>query len=137
MSKTILQHQVTIDALPSKVWKVLTSPHYISQYLFEGSIHCEWTEGGSLTLIPQNTNGTKTIKGSVLEAVPGTILKYSLQDDSLSGFTCTTYELIPSGEGVELKLQCEGCTDSEEEYLMKMHQLQLLLQKIKWLAEFG
>ena len=42
---TNLQQQITVHALPSKVWKVLTSPDYTNQYLSEGNLHSDWTEG--------------------------------------------------------------------------------------------
>jgi uncharacterized protein YndB with AHSA1/START domain len=138
MPKTNLRQQIIIDALPSKVWKVLTTPDYISQYLFEGEVQCNWTEGSSLMLVTQNNNQTETIhKGNILQAVPGVVLKYKLKEEHSSSFVNTTYELIPAEDGVELKLYTEGFEDSDEEYLIRMQQMKLLLQKIKWLAEYS
>lgn len=138
MSKTNLRQQIVIDALPSKVWKVLTTPHYIKQYLIEGEIHCNWTEGSPLMLITQTQKQTESLhKGNILRVIPGVLLKYQLQEESSTAFIHTTYELIPSEEGIELKLYCEGFEDSNEEYFTRQHQIQLLLQKIKWLAEFS
>lgn len=137
MPKTNLQQHIFIDALPSKVWKVLTCGDYLSQYLFEGNIHCKWTEGSPLTLVSQDEGKTETVhKGSIVQVVPGVLLKYNLQEKD-SPCINSTYELIPAEDGVELKIQCEGFEDSDGEYLIRQQQVKLLLQKIKWLAEYS
>jgi uncharacterized protein YndB with AHSA1/START domain len=137
MPKTNLRQHVVIDALPSKVWKVLTSPDYISQYLFEGANLCNCTEGSVLTQFVQNGTEAETIhKGNVLQAVPGVLLKYKLKDENESFILCT-YELIPSEDGIELTLYAEGFEDTNEAYFIRLQQTKLLLQKIKWLAEYA
>jgi len=138
MPKTNLRQQIVIDALPSKVWKVLTSPDYINQYLLEGELHCNWTEGSPLTVVSQKEGEVETIhKGNILQAIPGVVLKYKLKEEDTPSFTQLTYELVPAESGVELKLYCEGFEDSDEEYLVRLQQAKLLLQKIKWLAEYA
>lgn len=137
MSKTNLHQQIFIDALPSKVWKVLTSCHYINQYLFDETVHCQWTEGSIITLSQQTEEKTSTIhKGNVLQVIPGVLLKYQLQE-ATRNFITITYELIPAGDGIELKFHCEGFNDENEEYRFRMQETTLLLQKIKWLAEYA
>jgi len=138
MPKTNLQQQIFIDALPSKVWKVLTSPDYVNQYLFEGSIHCNWTDGSPLTLAIETSGKIETFhKGNVVNAVPGMLLRYQLRDENAVCFITLTYELIPAEDGIELKLYCEGFDDSDEECILRLQQTKLLLQKVKWLAEYA
>jgi uncharacterized protein YndB with AHSA1/START domain len=138
MPKTNLHQQILIDALPSKVWKVLTHPDYVSQYLFEGSIHCNWTDGSPVTLAVETHGRVETFhKGNVVHAVPGVLLKYQVQDENGVGFVTITYELIPAEDGIELKIYCADFNDSDEEYLLRLQQTRLLLQKIKWLAEYA
>jgi hypothetical protein len=48
MPKTNLQHQIFVDALPSKVWKVLTGCDYTKQYFPEANIQSQWTEGSAI-----------------------------------------------------------------------------------------
>lgn len=137
MPKTNLQQQILIEALPSKVWKVLTCSRYIAQYLFEGILECKWTEGSPLTLVTESNGSTQTLhKGKVVQAVPGVLLQYHLQDDS-SGCMNTTYEILPAGDAVELKIKCEGFEDNDEEFDMRFHQVNMLLKKIRWLAEYA
>ncbi len=137
MPKTNLHQQIFIDALPSKVWKVLTGREYISQYLLDGYVHSHWTEGSMITC-KQQTAATETHdRGKVLQAVPGVLLKYKLIDEAPDIFTTNTYEIIPAEDGVELKLHTEGFTETDEDYFARMKDTKLLLQKIKWLAEYA
>ena len=137
MPKTNLQQQIFIDALPSKVWKVLTNPDYTDQYLPGGSFDCQWTEGCTLTVISETEGKIQTIsKGRVLQVIPGVLLKYNLQEEGSNDLTSTTYELIPADNGIELKIFCEGFTNSED-YFFRLQQIKLILQKIKWLAEYA
>jgi uncharacterized protein YndB with AHSA1/START domain len=134
MSKTNLQQQITVHALPSKVWKVLTGPDYINQYFLDGNINSDWTEGSSIFL----DSGSKPITiGEVLQSIPGMLLQFGFREENTSTYLVTTYELILAGEGVELKLRCEGFNASHQEYLIRVQQSNLLLQKIKWLLEYS
>jgi uncharacterized protein YndB with AHSA1/START domain len=134
MSKTNLQQQITVHALPSKVWKVLTGPDYINQYFLDGNINSDWTEGSSIFL----DSGTKPVNiGEVLQSIPGMLLQFGFREENTSTYLVTTYELILAGEGVELKLRCEGFNASHQEYLIRVQQSNLLLQKIKWLSEYS
>lgn len=134
MSKTNLHQQITVHALPSKVWKVLTGTEYISQYFFDGNINSDWTEGSSIFLVEGNT---PINIGQVLQSVPGMLLQFGFREENTSVYLVTTYELILAGEGVELKMKCEGFNASQQEYLIRVQQSNLLLQKIKWLSEYS
>ena len=138
MTKTNLQQQIFIDALPSKVWKVLTSSDYVNQYLFNGTVHCQWTEESQILLIQELEDRIETIhKGQVLRAIPGVLLRYNLQEEPTGLSITITYELIPAEGSVELKLHCEGFAESDEDYFFRIKETKLLLQKIKWLAEYA
>ena len=138
MSKTNLQQQITVHALPSKVWKVLTNPDYTNQYLSETDLHSAWTEGSPIYLIIENGKKPESIDvGKVLESVPGILLKLTLREENTSTYIITTYELIVAGDGVELKMKCEGFNATQQEWLIRVQQANLLLQKIKWLSEYS
>jgi hypothetical protein len=138
MPKTNLHQQIFIDALPSKVWKVLTSCDYINQYFPGAIVHSQWTEGSSITAKAKREEGTATIhKGKVLQAIPGVMLKYELLEEPALNTTVITYEVIPASDGIELKFYSEGFVDAEDAYFLRMKETKLLLQKIKWLAEFA
>jgi len=135
MSKTNLQQQITVHALPSKVWRVLTGPDYINQYFFEGNIDSDWTEGSCIFLVEDNAGPINI--GEVLQSVPGMLLQFGFREENTSTYLIRTYELILAGEGVELKMRCEGFNATHQEYLIRVQQSNLLLQKIKWLSEYS
>lgn len=138
MTKTSLQQQILIYALPSKVWKVLTSPAYVKQHLHDGDIMCDWTEGSSIQATESKTETKQSIyMGRVFETVPGMLLKFSFREGDTTTYLITTYELIVAGGGVELKMKCEGFNATQQEYLIRAQQANLLLKKIKWLAEYS
>lgn len=136
MTKTNLKQQIFIDALASKVWKVLTGCDYINQYLFDGSVHCQWKEGSSILVTDTERETQTASKGKVLHVVPGVLLKYNLEENPESLIT-VTYELNLAEDGIELKFSSEGYNDSDEAYFFRLQQTKLLLQKIKWLAEYA
>jgi uncharacterized protein YndB with AHSA1/START domain len=131
MPKTNLKLEIMIHALPSKVWSVLTRSDYVSQYFFDEHVECDWKEGSPLLL-----SGTEQKKGEVMQVVPGVLLRYSLPENH-DHRVIISYEPIPISEGVDLQLKCEGFSDSEEAYQLRSQQLKLILQKIKWLAEYS
>jgi uncharacterized protein YndB with AHSA1/START domain len=135
MPKTNLHQQIFIDALPSKVWKVLTNCDYIDQYFPDTNVHSQWTEGSAIVSKQKETETLQ--KGKVLQAIPGVLLKYKLLEEVNSSFVTITYEIIPADNGVELQFHCEGFAETDEDYLFRLKETQLLLQKIKWLAEYA
>jgi hypothetical protein len=95
-------------------------------------------EGSPIRVIEAKAQATEVADvGQVLETVPGMLLKFSLREGDTSTYIITTYELILAGDGVELKIKCEGFDATKQEYLIRVQQANLLLQKIKWLAEYS
>ena len=134
MPKTNLQQQITIHALPSKVWKVLTSTEYVNQYFLKDNIRCDWMEGSPILSVLEKEDPV-TI-GQVMESVPGLFLKFSCKENT-STVLNVTYELIIASNGVELKMKCEGFSATHPEYIIRVQQSNLILQKIKWLSEYS
>jgi len=135
MSKTSLQQQISVQALPSKVWKVLTSPEYVNQYFLEHVVHCDWTEGSAI--VSTNEKEKQISIGEVLESVPGMLLKFNFRENSEPAYLTRTYELILAGNGVDLKMKCEGFADTSTQFMVRLQQASLVLQKIKWLSEYS
>ena len=129
--------QITVHALRSKIWKVLTNPDYVNQYFFQKNISCNWTEGSAILSVADDESSHAKNVGQVLESVPGILLKFNLLEEHSSTYITTTYELIVDNDGVELKLKWEGFTAMGHEYFLREQQAKLLLQKIKWLSEYS
>lgn len=128
MPKTCIQQCIVIDALPSKVWKILTHQEYTRQFFLDDDFVFDWTEGGSILLKEEQ-------KGKIEEIVPGVSLKFSLQQGSQTFMY--SYDISPDVNGVELNMHCNGISGNDEQYFLRVQQLQLILQKIKWLAEYS
>jgi len=128
MSKTNIQQHIVIDALPSKVWKILTHQEYTRQFFMDDGFVFDWTEGGPIFLKQEQ-------KGTVEEIVPGVSIKFNLQQGPQTFIY--SYNISPHLNGVELNMNCNGFSGNDEEYFLRLQQLQLILQKIKWLAEYS
>ena len=95
-------------------------------------------EGSAIQLIPNKEEAIQPLQvGEVLETLPGLLLKFSFREGNTSTYIVTTFELIVASDGVDLKIKCEGFTATQQEYLIRVQQTNLLLQKIKWLAEYS
>src|SRR2546421_11564807 len=106
MQKKILKDEISIQALTSKVWIVLTHPEYTSQYLFEGKVISEWQKGNPIILEVEKEGKKELLnQGTILEMVPGIFLRFTLPDPSTSSSQAMilSYELIPEEGGIRLK----------------------------------
>ena len=134
-----LRDEVTIHALTTKLWKVLTSSEYTEQFLFEGKLVSEWMEGHPILLIEETGSNKKvTTIGEVEAVVPGIQLRFRLS--SLGEFFKEAVvfhdELSPDDEGIRLALSQEAAVSHNAISLLKEYG-RMMLQKIKWLAEYA
>jgi hypothetical protein len=136
MHKRILRHEVTIHALTTKLWRVLTSPAYTEQFFFNGQYHSDWTKDSPIYAGEKDERTQK--KGMVQEVVPGISLQFSLFE--LGEFSNNpvrfSYELVPDQGGIMLILSADVVFNSEQLYRLMDEQCKMMLQKIKWLAEY-
>jgi uncharacterized protein YndB with AHSA1/START domain len=134
-----LRHEISIHALTTKVWKVLTCPDYTGQYLFEGELVSDWVKGGPLLLQVEREGRTEVMnKGQIHELVPGISLQFTLYEDGLGKEPVVfQYELVPEEGGIKLIFLQELVMKAEGLHKMLTEQARVLLQKIKWLAEYA
>jgi uncharacterized protein YndB with AHSA1/START domain len=135
-----LRHEISIHALTSKVWSVLTSPDYTQQFLIEGEIVSEWTNGSRIFLEQdRNGNREKVEKGIIHEAVPGISLHFTLfhPGEQVKEPLNFLYELLPEEGGVRLVLTQETIVPKEDLFRIMSENSMMMLQKIKWLAEYS
>jgi hypothetical protein len=134
-----LRHEITIHALTSKVWKVLTSRDYTEQFLLEGALVSDWAVEGPI-LLEVEAQGQKQIlnKGVIEEIVPGISLRFRISGLQYSNDPVIfQYELIPEEGGIRLILSVEIVFSREELQKMMTANCKMMLQKIKWLAEYS
>src|SRR6202035_2615617 len=99
MTDLIATVETDIDAPAGKVWKALTEPDLIAQYMMGTKVTTDWKEGSSITYEGEWKGTQYRDKGTVLEVVPNKMLKtthYSPlggKPDVPENYNTVTYEL--------------------------------------------
>jgi hypothetical protein len=133
LHRITIRDEVSIQALPSRVWVVLTFPEYTRQYNYYGALVSQWTKGSSIEL---ENNDSK--KGIILDITPGMFIRYSLSHFIIKNDPeIISYELLPDDNGVRLKLTYDFICQTTDEYGAMVYNCQQILHKIKWLAEYS
>ena len=139
MHKKLIQHDIIVHALPTKLWKVLTCSEYARQFLFNEELQSDWMQGSPILLKQDTGPEDKGVaKGIVQEVVPGISLQFTLFElpqFSEAPIQCQ-YELVPEEGGIRLILSQEVLLPSSTLYQLVSDNCQMMLQKIKWLAEY-
>ena len=81
MKKYEVHQQLTLNADPMTVWDALTNPEKTKKYFFGCRVFSDWKPGSPITfkgrmfwIIPIK------IRGKIIEAKPGKVLKYELHN---------------------------------------------------------
>ena len=72
-----VSQSVNIDAEPSKVWRALTTPEIIKEYLFGTNTETDWMPGSEIVFRGEYGGQTYLDHGVILENVEHEILSYS------------------------------------------------------------
>ncbi|MGZ5190724.1 MAG: hypothetical protein ACXWCZ_06855, partial [Flavisolibacter sp.] len=97
----------------------------------------EWSAGSAVYTI-ENENNEKVRSGMVQDVVPGISLKFDLYAPGTYAKDPVgiSYELVPDQGGIMLILTMEVESGSDQLYRFIDEQSKMMLQKIKWLAEY-
>ena len=77
MENLVARAQTTIDAPTTAVWKALTEPAAIKQYMFGTTVNSEWREGSPITWKGVWEGKPYEDKGVILKIEPQERLQYS------------------------------------------------------------
>ena len=137
MHKRTLRHEVTVHALTSKLWRVLTTSEYTEQFLFEGQYISDWNPGSPIFSKKQE-NAEAMKEGIVEEVVPGLSLQFTLSapKEFSNDPVNFSYKLVPDQDGVMLIFSVTINSSTDQLYKFMDEQCKMMLQKIKWLAEY-
>ena len=134
------QTSVTIKAPPSRVWKALTDPDQIRQYLFGTQVTTDWKVGGPITYEGVWQGKAYKDKGTILEFIPEKSLVstywsgMSGKADLPENYQEVAYRLEPAPEGTRLTL-VQGNIPTEKERDHSVQNWAMVLDGLKKLLE--
>ena len=138
--KKTFRDEIRIHALTTKIWNVLTCSDYTSQYLFDSEMVANWVKDGEIIWQSEKEGSLQPVKkGKIHQIIPGICIQFSihdLQEPQMEEIT-VTYELLPEEDSINLRLTQEVPFHSTEVFNLLVENWRMILQKIKWLAEYS
>jgi uncharacterized protein YndB with AHSA1/START domain len=140
MSDLVARAEITIEAPAEKVWRALTEPDSIAQFMFGTKVTTDWQPGSSITYDGEWKGKTYRDKGTVLEVAPNRLLKtthfspLSGREDIPENYNVVTYELTPQDGGTAVKVVQENNPDqnmvdeSEKTWAMMLGKLKSVVE---------
>src|SRR5689334_21174662 len=120
MSGHVAHAEVEVSAAPAQVWKALTDPTAVEQWMQGSKVSTDWEVGSPITWAGEYDGRTYEDKGEVLQADAGERLRvthYSPlmgQPDEPESYHTLDYRLTDQGDHTTLTLDQDG-NDSEEQ----------------------
>ncbi len=137
----IVSKKIDINAPPSKVWKALTTPEIIKEYLFGTETVTDWKVGSEIIFQGEYEGQKYRDKGVILENVPNLLLSYSYWsgfsglEDKPENYSRVTYGLINKDNNkTEFSWTQEGFANEEARKHSETG-MQTFLEQIKGIVE--
>lgn len=117
--KLIAKSSTTIRAPSDDVWKALTDPAAIEQYMFGAKVDSEWHEGSPITWRGEYQGKAYEDKGRILELQRGKRLRYSHFSpmaglpDRPENYHTVTIDLEGSGGDTRVSLTQDNNSDEK------------------------
>ncbi len=136
----VARQSIVIDAPSTKVWKALTDPEAIRQYLFGTEAVSDWEVGSQITYTGVWQGRSYEDKGTVVNVGPGRLLETTYWS-GLSGLPDTpenrkkvTYELLSEDRQTTVTVtQDNNATDKEKSH--SEQNWKIVLEGLKRLLE--
>lgn len=94
MGQYTVRKSITLKAAPEVVWDALTNPEKTKKYFFNCEVYSRWQPGSPITfkgkmfwIIPIK------MEGKIVNAIPGKLLQYTLQNNGSGTKSTVTDEL--------------------------------------------
>ena len=95
---------ITLNATPERVWKALTTPAEIKQYLFGTDAHSDFKKGSPITYTGEWEGKKYEDKGVIIESIPNALLHTTYfssmtgKEDKPENYANVYYRLEPTGK---------------------------------------
>ena len=119
MASRVATARIEIEATPQEVWKALTEPALIGEYMFGTQVETDWKPGSRITWKGEYEGKQFEDRGEILDVEPEHRLAMthfsplSGREDRPENYHTVVYELAEQGEGTVVSLSQDG-NESEE-----------------------
>jgi uncharacterized protein YndB with AHSA1/START domain len=110
---------ITLNATPERVWKALTTPAEIKQYLFGTDAQSNFKKGSSITYTGEWEGKKYEDKGTIIEAIPNALLhttyfsSMSGKEDKPENYANVYYRIEPTGKQTVLTITQDNNADEK------------------------
>ncbi|WP_310162289.1 SRPBCC domain-containing protein [Arthrobacter sp. BE255] len=133
---------ITIEAPPDRVWKVITDPRAVKEFMFGADLATDWTVGGPIAWRGEWEGKPYEDKGTVLEVDPGQKLVHTHfsplggEEDKPENYHTLTWTLEDKGGRTQLTLaQDNNASEDAAEHSRGMWDM--LVADVKKITERG
>ena len=138
----IAETSVSVDATPTQVWKVLTTPKLIKKYLMGTDVSTDWKEGSTITYNGEYEGKKYHDKGVIkkieIEKILQTTYWSSMggKEDKPENYNLVTYKITKRDNKTVITLsQDNNATEKEKEH--STENWKAVLKKLKEVVENG
>jgi uncharacterized protein YndB with AHSA1/START domain len=134
--------ETDVAAAPERVWRALTDPAEIREYMFGAEVVTDWVVGGPIVWRGEYEGRAYEDKGQVVAYEPPRLLQVTHfspltgQPDVPENYHNVTYRLEPSGDGTHLALTQDN-NPSEEAAEHSRGTWSMMLRGLKEFVEAG
>ncbi|MBK9733816.1 MAG: SRPBCC domain-containing protein [Saprospiraceae bacterium] len=132
---------ITINADVHKVWKGLTNPEIIKEYLYGTNTITDWKEGSEIIFHGDYEGMAYRDHGLILKNIPFSVLSYSYWsgfsglEDSIENFSTITYGLVECGDNETMFTWTQHGYATEEGYKHSLEGMESFLVSVKEVIE--
>nr|WP_294859718.1 SRPBCC family protein [uncultured Fluviicola sp.] len=136
----IAEASVSIDSTPAQVWKALTTPGLIKEYLMGTHVVSDWKEGGKIEYSGEYEGKKYHDKGIIKKMEPEKIFQstywssMSGKEDKPENYNLVTYEISEADDKTVVTLTQDNiATEKEKEH--STENWKMVLEKLKEVVE--
>ncbi|HVD96598.1 MAG TPA: SRPBCC family protein [Cytophagaceae bacterium] len=140
MNTLTAETSITVHASPAAVWRALTTPALIKQYLMGTDVSTDWKQGSPIEYSGEYQGKKYHDKGIIKQIVPEKILQSTYwssmqgKEDKPENYNLVTYELQQTGDNTLLTLTQDNIA-SENEKAHSTQNWKMVLSKLKEVVE--